>query len=102
MEKPTTKKPARSRFWIIDTSAAGGIAENSRVAFGPFDSITDAEIALKSEAKEAYLDADKSLREMGEQTHWAAPMIIVEERKAVRQVPVVNVTVRLEEVEDEQ
>jgi len=83
-----------SRFWIIDTESPGERGP-SKSAIGPFRSISDAEMWLRADAKETYLDSDKSLRDMADEHGWSAPQHIVEVRKTVTPVPSVKVTVRL-------
>ena len=86
-----------SAFWIIDTETPGE-HERSKTAIGPFPSLAAAERRLKDDAEHLFMDADKSCRELNEIETWGAPMIIVEERRTVRQVPTVKVSVRLEDV----
>ena len=106
MRKTTTKAansqrfpaPACSRdFWIIDTESEG-IDRGSFTARGPFPSVKAAEDWLREDAKETFLDADKSCRDMGLAESWAAPVHIVERVKTVEQVPEVEVRVKLKTI----
>lgn len=71
--------------------------DDQREARGPFKSIADAENWLKTDAEESfqsYNDPEK----LGEFQDWAHPVLIVEEKKMVKQVPVVDFKIKLEEV----
>lgn len=83
------KRNTRKRFWVMDT-------EDNGVLGGPFDTLTETEKWLRDDARCNFLDADKSLRDSSSEQPWAAPVIILQERKIVRQVPRVKVEVELQ------
>lgn len=80
------------RFWVIDTETPGE-HEKSKTAIGPFPTLIAAKEWMRKDATETFLASDKSLRDF--EGDWAAPMIIVEERECLRQVPSVSVKVSL-------
>lgn len=86
-----------SVFWVIDLETPG-MHSGSATAHGPFISMHHAEGWLRRDAEETYLSADKSIRdiEAGDKP-WAEPMLIVEVKRRVRQVPRAHVTVTLED-----
>ena len=96
------KKPAKAtpQIWVIDLETPG-VHRGSATATGPFASLADAERHLISDAIDTYLDSDKSLRDFEEATGqpWASPVLIVEVKRCVRQVPRAQVTCTLEDVE---
>jgi hypothetical protein len=82
------------KYWIIDLEGYG-MAEGTKEARGPFKSIADAEKWLKADAEENF----RSLNEpgkLGEDREWAIPVLIVEEKKKLHQIPVVSVKINLE------
>lgn len=86
----------KKKYWIIELEGYG-MPEDTREARGPFKSIADAENWLKTDAAESfqsYNDPEK----LGEFRDWAHPVLIVEEKKMVKQVPVVSFKVKLEEI----
>lgn len=84
------------KYWIIDLEGHG-MSEETREARGPFRSIADAENWLKTDAVELFKSYNEPER-LGEIRDWAAPVLIVEEKKMLKQVPVVGFKVKLEEV----
>ena len=73
------------------------MSENTREARGPFKSIADAEKWLKADAEENFRSMNETER-LGEDRKWAVPVLIVEEKKKMQQIPVVDVKINLEEV----
>lgn len=84
-------------YWIIDTETSGEHM-GSHTAIGPYTSVKDAEKWLRDDAKENFLSCDGSLRDESDKQPWAEPMHIVEVVKTVRQVPSVQVSVKLQSV----
>jgi hypothetical protein len=84
------------KYWIIDLEGFG-MSENTREARGPFKSIADAEKWLKADAEENFRSMNETER-LGEDRKWAVPVLIVEEKKKMQQIPVVDVKINLEEV----
>lgn len=84
----------KKEYWIIDT-ASPGESENSKSAVGPFATIASAEKWLRDDAKDTFLDADRSCRELSEDREWADPVHIVQVLRTVRQCPEVSVRVQL-------
>lgn len=82
------------KYWIIDLEGYGR-SEETREARGPFKSIADAEKWLKADAAENFRSMNEPER-LGEDHKWAAPVLIVEEKKKLRQVPVVSFKINLE------
>lgn len=85
-----------NKFWIIDLEGFG-MSKGTKEAHGPFKSIAEAEKWLKEDAEESF--ASLSLNEpqsLGRNHEWAAPVVIVEERKKLKQVPVVTFEIKLE------
>lgn len=85
------------KYWIIDLEGYG-MSEDTKEAIGPFKSISDAEKWLKTSAEESFQCFNEP-QELGENRDWAIPVLIVEEKKTVKQIPVVNFKINLEEVE---
>jgi len=85
------------KFWIIDLEGFG-MSEGTKEARGPFKSMAAAEKWLKADAAETFQLYNEP-SELGADRDWACPVLIVEEKKKVRQVPVVNFKISLEEVE---
>lgn len=73
------------------------MSEETREARGPFKSIADAEKWLKADAEENFRSMNEP-EKLGEDHKWAIPVLIVEEKKMVKQVPVVDFKIKLEEV----
>lgn len=84
------------KYWIIDLEGFG-MSENTREARGPFKSIADAEKWLKADSEENFRSMNEPER-LGEDRKWAVPVLIVEEKKKMQQIPVVDVKINLEEV----
>lgn len=84
------------KYWIIDLEGYG-MSEGTREARGPFKSIAEAEKWLKTDAEENFLSFNDP-QNLGIHTDWAAPFLIVEEKKMVKQVPVVSFKINLEEI----
>lgn len=82
------------KYWIIDLESLG---EDKKSATGPFKSVADAEEWLREDARESF-SAWNEYDNLGPQTDWASPVLIVKEINKVKQVPVLNFTVKLEEV----
>jgi hypothetical protein len=83
------------RYWIIDLE--NGMAEGTAAARGPFKSIAEAEKSLKDEARDSF-ESWNEPENLGPDHSWAAPVLIVEEKKKLQQVPVVSFKIKLEEV----
>jgi hypothetical protein len=83
------------KYWIIDLEGYG-MSENTREARGPFKSIADAEKWLKADAEENFRSMNE-LERLGEDRKWAVPVLIVEEKKKMQQIPVIDVKINLEE-----
>lgn len=86
----------KNEYWIIETDTPGESLD-SKSALGPYSSLAEAERWLREDAKETFLDADKSCRELSERVEWAAPVHIVQVVKTVKQCPEVSVRVRLQQ-----
>jgi hypothetical protein len=84
------------KYWIIDLEGYG-MSENTREARGPFKSIADAEKWLKDDAEENFRFMNEPER-LGEDRRWAVPVLIVEEKRKLQQIPVIDVKINLEEV----
>jgi len=84
-------------FWIIDTEAEG-INAGSKTAAGPFPSQVAAEKWLIEDARNTFLDADKSCRELTKEKKWGAPVHIVKVVRTVEQCPTVKVDIQLKTV----
>jgi len=84
------------KYWIIDLEQFDR-AEGTAAARGPFKSIAEAEKTLKDEAKDSF-ESWNEPENLGPDPSWAAPVLIVEERKKLQQVPVVTFKIRLEEI----
>ena len=84
------------KYWIIDLEGHG-MSEETREARGPFKSIADAEKWLKADAEENFRSMNEP-EKLGEDHKWAIPVLIVEEKLKLQQVPVVSVKINLEEV----
>ncbi len=83
-------------IWILDPEQPGE-SRGTMSAIGPFVSVIAAEEYLRKDARETFLDADKSCRELsGEE--WAKPVHIVQFIKTVQQCPEVRVSVRLKDI----
>ena len=82
------------KYWIIDLEEFG-MAEGTKEARGPFQSIAAAEKWLKDSAEENFRLFNEP-EKLGEQHGWAAPVTIVEEKVRLKQVPVVSVKIKLE------
>lgn len=74
------------------------MSEQTREARGPFKTIADAEKWLKDDAEENFRSMNEP-ESLGEDHKWAIPVLIVEEKKKLKQVPVVSVKINLEGVE---
>jgi hypothetical protein len=82
------------KYWIIDLEDFG-ISEGAKEAHGPFKSIADAEKWLKDNAEENFRLFNEP-EKLGEHHNWAAPVLIVEEKTRIKQVPVVSFKIKLE------
>lgn len=82
------------RFWVIDLEGFG-MSEDTREARGPFKSIAEAEKWLKEDARESFQSFNEP-QSLGGNREWAAPCLIVEERKKLKQTPVVSFEIKLE------
>lgn len=82
------------KYWIIDLQEFG-MAEGTKEARGPFKSIADAERWLKTDADESFRSLNEP-EKLGEDREWAAPVLIVEEKARLQQVPVVTFKIKLE------
>lgn len=90
----------KSEYWIIDMEGEG-TSEGTNEARGPFPTIRAAKQWIISDAKETFLDADKSLRDLSESIGWAAPLKIVEVLETIVVEPSCEVSVNLKEQEGE-
>lgn len=104
MKKKTSRKrkatnrscaePAGSDdFWVIDTDSEGCSA-GTLTAHGPYPDQAAAEKWLRDDAREVFLDADRSCRQLSN-TKWAGRQHIVRVIRTVEQCPVVTVKVHL-------
>jgi hypothetical protein len=84
------------KYWIIDLDGFG-MTDRTRTACGPFRSVAEAEKWLKEEAKESFASFNEP-ENLGAQLNWASPVLIVEEKKKLQQVPVVSFEIKLEKV----
>lgn len=85
----------KKEYWIIETDTPGELLD-SKAALGPYSSVAQAESWLRDDAKETFLAADKSCRDVAMRGEWAAPVHIVQVVKTVKQCPEVSVRVRLQ------
>jgi hypothetical protein len=90
------KKKMKNKYWIIDLDGFG-MTEVTKTAHGPFPSVAEAEKWLKAEAKESFASFNE-LEKLGPDHSWAAPVLIVEEKKRLQQVPVVGFEIKLEKL----
>lgn len=90
------KEKTLKKYWIIDLERCG-MAEGTKTAIGPFKTLADAEKWLKTSAAESF-ESWNEYENLGPQLDWAAPVLIVEEKKKLQQVPVLNLKVKLEAV----
>ena len=90
------RKKMKNKYWIIDLDGFG-MTEVTRTASGPFPSVAEAEKWLKAEAKQSFASFNE-LEKLGPDHSWAAPVLIVEEKKKLQQVPVVSFEIKLEKV----
>ena len=90
------RKKMKNKYWIIDLEGCG-MAEDTKTAIGPFKSVADAEKWLKTSAAESF-ESWNEHENLGPQLDWAAPVLIVEEKKKLQQVPVVSFEIKLEKV----
>jgi hypothetical protein len=81
----------KKKYWIIDLENMG---ESFREARGPFKSIAEAEDLLRREAADCFADYNDP-ENIGENLNWASPVLIVEEKKKIQQVPVVKFEIKL-------
>ena len=81
----------KKKYWIIDLENMG---EEYRQARGPFKSVAEAEDLLRQEAMESFQDFNEP-ENIGENLNWAHPVLIVEEKKKIQQVPVVKFKMKL-------
>jgi hypothetical protein len=86
----------KNKYWIIDLEQFG-MAEGTAAARGPFKSIAEAEKSLKDEARDSF-ESYNEPENLGPDHSWAAPVLIVEEKKRLQQVPVVGFEIKLEKV----
>lgn len=86
----------KKKYWIIHLEGYG-MPEDTREARGPFKSIAEAENWLKEQAEENFRSMNEP-EKLGEDYKWAIPVLIVEEKMKLQQVPVVSVKINLEEV----
>lgn len=89
-------KNMKNKYWIIDLDGSG-MTDGTRTAHGPFPSVAAAEKWLKEDAGESFAGFNEP-QNLGAQLDWAAPVLIVEERKKLQQVPVVDFEIKLEKV----
>jgi hypothetical protein len=78
-----------------------GEHHDSKTAIGPFKSYAKAENWLRRYVKDAYLGADGSLRGDCHPEEWHGEMVIVEERRRLKPVPKVTVSVILRQIDSE-
>ena len=90
------RKNMKNKYWIIDLDRFG-MTEGTKAAHGPFKSVADAEKWLKEDAEESFAGFNEP-QNLGPQLDWAAPVLIVEEKKKLQQVPVVGFEIKLEKV----
>ena len=83
----------KPEFYIIDPETPSEI-EGGCSARGPYASVKEAEKWLRDDARETFLDADKSCREL-DGPDWAKPVMIVQVLRRVQQCPRVRVDVEL-------
>jgi hypothetical protein len=81
----------KKKFWIIDLENMGEAFHQAR---GPFKSVAEAEELLRQEAMESFQDFNEP-ENIGENLNWAHPVLIVEEKKKIQQVPVVKFEIKL-------
>lgn len=81
----------KKKYWIIDLENMG---EATRQARGPFKSVAEAEESLIKEAADSFTDYNEP-ESLGENLNWALPVLIVEEKKKIQQVPVVKFEIKL-------
>ncbi|NDG71776.1 MAG: hypothetical protein EBY32_10840 [Proteobacteria bacterium] len=86
----------KNKYWIIDLDGFG-MTEVTRTAHGPFKSVADAEKWLKEDAGESFASFNEP-QNLGPQLDWSAPVLIVEEKKRLQQVPVVGFEIKLEKL----
>lgn len=84
------------KYWIIDLDGFD-MAEGTKSARGPFKTIDAAEKRLKEDARELF-ESYNEPQSLGRNHDWAAPVLIVEEKKKLQQVPVVRFDIKLEAV----
>jgi len=86
------------RFWVIDTEASGEWID-SKAAVGPFKSYDKAEAWLRRDVKELCAISDLPHKEIDE--YRTGTYIIVEERNRVQLQCYTEISVRIENVEEE-
>lgn len=82
------------KYWIIDLDGFG-MSKSTKTAHGPFKTVAAAEKWLKEDARELF-ESYNEPQSLGAIHEWAAPVLIVEERKKLKQVPVVSFEIKLE------
>lgn len=82
-----------NKFWVIDLEGYG-MAEGTKEAHGPFKSIAEAEKWLKEDARESFQSFNE--HNLGANHEWALPVLIVEEKKKLKQLPIVSFIINLE------
>jgi len=81
----------KKKFWIIDLENMGEAFHQAR---GPLKSVAEAEELLRKEAMELFQNCNEP-ENIGEDLNWAHPVLIVEEKKKIQQVPVVKFKIKL-------
>ena len=81
------------KYWYIDSETSGELA-GSKTAVGPFRTVSELKEYLRDDARETYLESDKSLQSC-DGWDWAKPVLIMQEVERVQQCPVITVKVEL-------
>ncbi len=89
---PVAAATTCSRFWVIKHDTPGE-HDRSRAAVGPFKSYAKAETWIREDAAATFLATDAALECDPEE--WGEMMTIVEERRTLKPVPKVTVSITL-------
>jgi hypothetical protein len=81
----------KKKYWIIDLENMGELYREAR---GPFKSVAEAEESLRKDAADWFADYNDP-ESLGENLNWSLPVLIVEEKKKIQQVPVVKFEIKL-------
>jgi hypothetical protein len=85
----------KAEYWILDHETPGE-NEGSVAATGPYDTLDKAKTAIREEARDTFMDADKSLRDVND-IPWDTPKTIVQRVVRISAEPKARVTVTLRE-----